>query len=179
MQFYGDQVKHDYSLLYPVRVIEVIPPRRYDVDPRPRHQVRYRYKARGDPWLLAEYTMPDTWGPAFDIVAEYAYQAFAAAWHTSVIYFDEGAQQYVRVGWYELRLGWWWGREPTSPAKVPEDLDQRLRAYVPPKTESLRLLDYEIQLRQRVYGNVEKWPDLSQDAKWLASIERGDPVWAP
>lgn len=178
MQFYGDHVEHDPTLLYPVRVIEIVPPRCYNVDPRPHEIVRRRYEVDDDTWLtefrhqlLVENETPATWGPPYRIVSEYAHQVAATEWHTAVAYFDEEAQQYVHVGWYELRLGWWWGREPAPPATVPEERVQRLRAYKPPRSEALRLLDYEIQLQQRVYGNVEKWSDLPHDAKWLARTE--------
>lgn len=184
MQFYGDHIEHDPSLLSPVRVIEVIPPRCYDVDPRPKDRVRMVQEIDESEWrdwcvraLVRE--IPEQVFVGVRVTAEYAYKAFAREWHTCVTYFDNNAWQYVRVGWYEYRLGWWWGREPTPPATVPEELDQRLRAYDPPRSEGLRLLDDEIRLRHWVYGKMEDWSDLPEDAAWLASIERGDLAWNP
>lgn len=79
MKFYGDHVEYDPSLRLPTRYLELIPPVRYVVDPRPEWRVRYKL---ADDWLrehlqVAVYKADCGMDAlAVPVVTEYAHQAF-------------------------------------------------------------------------------------------------------
>lgn len=138
--WYDEHLEHDPSFLFPIRLIQMGPPRVYDVDPRPPTRIRHHFEE--DSWSHAEWMRllaasykeePGSFGASYRIVTEYAHEAIITTWHSIVAYFDDGRQEYVRMGYYELRRGWWWTLEPTPPTDVPEELKQRLEAFDPNK----------------------------------------------